>query len=91
MRLKKLMAALVAGTMALTMAACGGGTPTQSNGGTGTENGGAANGGAENSGDNAGGNEPAVAGVLTPNSDPANTNTSDETLRIGLSSEPSTL
>lgn len=91
MRLKKLMAALVAGAMALTMAACGGGTPTQGNGGTGTENGGAANGGAENSGDNAGGNEPAVAGVLTPNSDPANTNMSDETLRIGLSSEPSTL
>lgn len=86
MRLKKLTAAVLAGTMVLALTACGKDAPTQSGGGTpGTEKTNEADGGGEQQ------NEPAVAGVLTPNSDPVNTNTSDETLRIGLSSEPSTL
>lgn len=99
MRLKKLAAVVLAGTMALTMAACGGAPASSGNSGSGgtsssgTENGGASGSGGENNGGEGGGEQgsPAITGVLAPNSDPANTNTSDETLRIGLSSEPSTI
>lgn len=89
MKMKRIAAIVLAGAMTLSMAACGAKadnsttTPAAGNdtaesvqeAGTEKEAGAAA----------------AVAGALQPNSDPANTEVTDETLKIGMASEPSTL
>lgn len=76
MKLKKIAAVALAGMMALSVAACGGGD-TKSD---------------TQSGGNAEAKDPTtVSGIVTPNQDAANTKTTDETLNVGLSSEPSML
>lgn len=97
MRRKKLMAAVLAGAMALSLAACGG-TPAPGDG-NGGGNGGGSTPGTENAGgENAGGGETAggddamqAAGIQQPNTELGNTQTTDETIVVGLASEPAFL
>jgi len=82
MKLKKMTALLLSGMMAFSLAACGG---TDANGTSGTEV------KTETTAETETETTETQTGTLTANSDPANTKVTDETLRIGLSSEPSTL
>lgn len=92
MKMKKLTATILAAAMALSLAACGGEPQGGSNG---SGNGGGNAAGTENAGggENAGGADDAMqaAGIQTPNTELGNTQTTDETLVIGLPAEPAYL
>lgn len=77
MKAKKLLAFALAGTMMISLAACGGSKDSNSDSSK-----------SDNSGDDS---AKATVDVATPNTDPANTEKTDEELKIGLASEPSTL
>ena len=77
MKAKKLLAFALAGTMMVSLAACGGSKDSNSDSSK-----------SDKSGDDS---AKATVDVTTPNTDPANTEKTDEELRIGLASEPSTL
>lgn len=78
MKFKRIAAVVLAGMMALSVCACGGDSSGS------TQAGGAANKEDQN-------NAIQTSGAKTANADPANTKVTDETLKIGLASEPSTL
>ena len=91
MIMKKLMVGLLTGAMVLSLAACGGKesttTPdttksTDSTDGDSTDG---------NSTDGDSTDSISQPGLITPNTDPVNTTKTDETITIGLSSEPATL
>ena len=77
MKAKKLLAFALAGTMMISLAACGGSKDSSTDSSS-----------SDNSGDDS---AKATVDVVTPNTDPANTEKTDEELKIGLASEPSTL
>ena len=75
MKAKKVMAMAMASAMILSLTACGGGNSSDD----------AAKGGETQS------EEKATVNVVEPNKDAANTEKTDETLTVGLASEPSSL
>ena len=79
MKFKKLTAIVLAGVMTFALTACGGGNAEKSTTSTGA--------GASTTS----GTPEAAASIVLPNTDPANTTKTDETLTIALGSEPSTL
>lgn len=79
MKAKRVLALVLAGGMLMSLAACGGDSGSSS---TGTDTSAAGESGSDAT---------AALNIYEPNSDPANTETTDETVVIGLASEPSTL
>lgn len=75
MKAKKVMAMAMASAMILSLTACGGGSSSDSS----------------SKGDSSSSDAKATVSVVKPNQDAANTEKTDETLTIGLSSEPSSL
>ena len=98
MSLKKLTSLCLAAAMAVTMAACGGDTATSTSGSGDSGQSQDASAGSDASGsdaaatdDSSGSDTAASTGILSANGDPANTTATDETITIGLASEPSTI
>lgn len=86
MKLKKIAAVALAGMMALSVAACGENASTETSG---VEESTQSSGGAASKEEQNDAIE--NSGAKTVNADPANQTVTDETLKIGLASEPSTL
>jgi len=93
MRFKRFLSLGLAAAMTISLAACGGGGDTTNGGGTTSGGGTSSAGGGSDAGSASGssGGGTAAAGIKGANEDPANTETTDETLVIGLASEPANL
>lgn len=91
MKTKRILALALAGAMVMSMAACGGDSSSSSSSSTGSDSSASGDAGSDASSDSSSEDSSSSLGLYEPNSDAANTEKTDETVVIGLASEPATL